>query len=66
MYVLFTREDQPRVDDASPGPFFTKVRQAAGASGMLSESAGMEGVYVVNLAPGAAGDVPFFITLNFE
>jgi hypothetical protein len=66
MYVLFTREDQPRVDNASPGPFFMKVRQAAGASGMLSEAAGMEGVYVVNLAPGAAGDVPFIIALNFK
>lgn len=66
MYALFTREDQPRVDDANPGPFFTKVHQAAGASGMLSESAGMEGVYVVNLAPGAPNGVPFLIILNFK
>jgi len=64
MYVLFTREDQPRMDDANPFPFITKVRQ--GASGTLSESAGMEGVYVVNPAPGAPNGVPFLIILNFK
>jgi hypothetical protein len=64
MYVLFTREEQPRVSDADARSFGLKVRQ--GASGMLSQAAGMEGVYVVNPAPGAQAGVPFVVTLNFQ
>ena len=64
IYVLFTREEQPPVNPANADAFGSKVLQ--GASGTLSESAGMEGVYVVNPAPGAPTGVPFIITLNFK
>jgi hypothetical protein len=64
VYALFTREEQPQVSTAKSESFTTKVRQ--GASAMLSQSADMEGVYVVNPAPGAPTGVPFIITLNFK
>ena len=64
MYVLFTREEQPRVSDADARSFGMKVRQ--GASGIISQAAGMEGVYVVNPAPGAPAGVAFVVTLNFQ
>jgi hypothetical protein len=63
-HVLFSLEEQPVVHDASPDSFIAKVRQ--GASGMISQAAGVEGVYVVNPAPGAQAGVPFIITLNFQ
>jgi hypothetical protein len=63
-YVLFSREEQPVVHDANPDSFIAKVRQ--GASGIISQAAGMEGVYVVNPAPGAQAGVPFVVTLNFQ
>jgi hypothetical protein len=64
IYVLFTREEQPPLALANADSFIMKVRQ--GDSGTLSEAAGMEGVYVVNPAPGAPTGVPFIITLNFK
>jgi hypothetical protein len=62
IYALFTREDQAPVNGANADAFRASVLQEA--SGMLSQAAGMEGVYVVNRAPGAPSEVPFFITLN--
>jgi hypothetical protein len=62
IYALFAREDQPPVTGANADSFRAGVLQ--GASGMLSQAAGMEGVYVVNAAPGAPSGVPFLITLN--
>jgi hypothetical protein len=62
IYALFTREDQPPVNGANADSFRASVLQ--GASGMLSQAAGLEGVYVVNRAPGAPSGVPFLITLN--
>jgi hypothetical protein len=33
---------------------------------MLSQAAGLEGVYVVSPAPGSQTGVPFIVTLNFR
>jgi hypothetical protein len=50
------------VNGANADSFRARVLQEA--SGMLSQTAGMEGVYVVNRAPGAQAGVSFLITLN--
>jgi hypothetical protein len=63
-YALFTRDAQPPVNRANADAFRARVLQ--GASSVLSEAAGMEGVYEVNSAPGAPAGVPFVITLNFQ
>ena len=64
IYARFAREDQPPVNAANADSFRASVFQ--GASGMLSQAAGMEGVYVVNAAPEAQSGVPFLITLNVK
>jgi hypothetical protein len=64
IYALFAREEQPPLNGANADSFRAKVLQ--GASAMLSQAAGMEGVYVVNPAPGAPTAVPFIVTLNFK